>query len=90
MSSEREKELAALTAMSEEAIDLEGSPEVREWTAAERGRFFRPRKKQISIRMDMDLLHWFRAQPGPYQTRINEACREYMRRRRQGGQEQPP
>jgi len=87
MSTEREKELAALAAMPDEAIDLEDAPEVMDWTAAERGRFFRPRKKQISIRMDMDLLAWFRSQPGPYQSRINEACREYMRRRRQGGEQ---
>jgi uncharacterized protein (DUF4415 family) len=39
---------------------------------------FRARKKQISIRMDVDLLAWFQAQPGKYQQLVNKACRVYM------------
>ena len=65
--------------MNDDNLVLDDIPEVEDWREAERGRFFRPRKKQISIRIDMDVLHWFRSQPGAYQTRINEACREYMR-----------
>lgn len=42
------------------------------------GPHFRPRKKQISIRMDVDLLEWFQAQPGKYQQLINKACRVFM------------
>ena len=80
MSTDRERELEALTSLSDEEIQVDDIPEVVDWTEAERGRFFRPRKKQISIRLDMDVLHWFRSQPGQYQTRINQACREYMRR----------
>lgn len=39
---------------------------------------YRARKKQISIRMDVDLLEWFQAQPGKYQQLINKACRVFM------------
>jgi len=39
---------------------------------------FKPRKKAISIRMDVDVLDWFKAQPGKYQKLINKACRAYM------------
>lgn len=39
---------------------------------------FKPMKKAISIRMDLDLLEWFQAQPGKYQKLINKACRIYM------------
>lgn len=38
---------------------------------------FKPLKKAISIRMDVDLLEWFQAQPGKYQKLINKACRIY-------------
>lgn len=36
------------------------------------------KKKAISIRLDVDVLDWFKAQPGKYQQRMNEACRLYM------------
>lgn len=39
---------------------------------------FKPMKKAISIRMDLDVLEWFQAQPGKYQKLINKACRIYM------------
>lgn len=40
--------------------------------------YFRPKKKQISIRMDADVLAWFQGQPGKYQQLINKACRQFM------------
>lgn len=40
--------------------------------------YFRPKKKQISIRIDADVLAWFQAQPGKYQQLINKACRHFM------------
>ncbi len=41
--------------------------------------FFKPIKKPVSIRLDADVLAWFKSQEGKYQARINEALREYMR-----------
>jgi uncharacterized protein (DUF4415 family) len=45
-----------------------------------------PGKTRITIRLDEDILDWFRAQVqeaggGNYQTLINRALREYMERR---------
>ncbi|MSP98024.1 MAG: hypothetical protein EXR29_12540 [Betaproteobacteria bacterium] len=37
-----------------------------------------PRKAAISLRLDADVLDWFRAQGGGYQTRINAVLRAYM------------
>lgn len=77
-----EKARGQLVALEERAIDLTDpdAPEVTDWTGAVRGRFYRPLKQQISIRVDADVLTWFRAQGGKYQRRINEALREYMER----------
>jgi uncharacterized protein (DUF4415 family) len=47
------------------------------------GRFYRPRKKQISIRLDEDILSWFQSEFPKYQTEINKACRVYMRLKQQ-------
>ena len=39
---------------------------------------YRPKKKQISISLDCDVLEWFQALPGKYQQHINSVCRAYM------------
>ena len=58
------------------------------WADAVCGKFFRPIKKPISIRVDADVLAWFKAQDGRYQARMNEALRQYMQRRRKRGYQQ--
>jgi uncharacterized protein (DUF4415 family) len=74
----RKAELKALAALSDEAIDTSDIPEVTDWHGAVRGKFYRPVKEPISIRIDADVLAWFRSQGEKYQSRINEALREYM------------
>jgi len=75
----RAAELRALAALPEEAINTRAIPEVKDWQGAVRGRFYRPVKEPISIRVDADVLAWFRAQGEKYQSRINDALRTYMR-----------
>jgi uncharacterized protein (DUF4415 family) len=74
-------DLAALAAMPDDKIDTSECPEQVDWSGAKRGMFYRPVKKQITLRIDADLIEWFRqratTQAG-YQTRINEALREYV------------
>jgi uncharacterized protein (DUF4415 family) len=53
-------------------------PAPRTWMVAERGEFYRPVKEQITLRLDKDVLAWFKAGGEGYQTRINEALREYV------------
>ena len=72
-------ELQRLRERPEAEIDTEDIPEVTDWSDAERGAFYRPLKKQITLRLDADVLAWFRAQGERYQTRINEALREYIK-----------
>jgi uncharacterized protein (DUF4415 family) len=71
-------ELAALAAMPDEDIDTSDIPEILDWSQAERGRFFRPIKKSVTIRLDADVLDWFKSQGGRYQTQVNQALRQYM------------
>ncbi|MBT3337224.1 MAG: BrnA antitoxin family protein [Anaerolineae bacterium] len=37
------------------------------------------KKEQITIRIDSDVLTWFRSQGKGYQTRINDLLRAYMK-----------
>lgn len=48
------KELAALAAMPDEAIDTSDIPEVTDWSRAVVGRFYRTVKKSVTIPLDAD------------------------------------
>ncbi|MDH0300411.1 MULTISPECIES: BrnA antitoxin family protein [unclassified Pseudomonas] len=37
-----------------------------------------PAKQTVTIRLDADVLEWFKAQGAGYQTRINQLLRQYM------------
>jgi uncharacterized protein (DUF4415 family) len=76
-------ELAALADLPDEQIDTSDIPEVRDWTGAKRGLFYRPVKKQLTLRIDADVIAWFKDHAGKgqgYQTKINLALRNHMRR----------
>lgn len=78
------KELSRLVRQPEEATDASEIPELTDWSGAERGRFYRPVKEQVTLRLDADLLAWFKSRAGKYQTRINAALREYVTSHRKG------
>lgn len=42
------------------------------------GRFYRPIKQLVSIRLDADVLAWFRTRGKKYQTYMNEVLRREM------------
>lgn len=73
-------ELAALEAMPESAIDTHQMPEVKDWSGAERGRFYRPVKRQITLRLDADVVDFFERGGRGYQTRMNAALRQWVER----------
>ena len=75
-------QLAVLAAMSDEDIDTDDIPEApaENWALAKRPRLYRPVKKPVTLRLDMDLVEWFkaRAPDGGYQTEINRVLRRYV------------
>ena len=73
----RKAELAALAKLPEHKIGTRDIPEVRDWSGAKRGLFYRPVKQQLTLRLDADVVAWFKRKGGGYQTRINSALREY-------------
>ena len=75
---DRARELAALAAMPDDAIDTTDLPESDGWERTERGRFWRPVKRSVTIRLDADVLDWFRRRGPKYQTAINRVLREHM------------
>jgi len=74
-------ELEALAALPDDQINTRDIPEQRDWRGARRGVFFRPVKKQLTLRLDADLIDWFQTHvPNGkgYQTSINDALRAYV------------
>lgn len=71
-------ELAVIDAMAEEDIDFSDAPEITDWTGAVRGKFYRPEKHAVTIRLDSDVVAWFKASEPKYQTAVNRVLRDYM------------
>jgi len=76
----QKKELAALAAMPDDQIDTSDIPElpVRAWKDAVRGRFYRPVKQAVSLRLDADVVAWLKKPGKGYQTRANHLLRQQM------------
>jgi len=66
-----------LAELDDESIDTSDAPELDD-------AFFRqaelrlPEKKPVTLRIDEDVLAWFKSQGKGYQTRINKLLRQYM------------
>lgn len=77
------EELEALDALSDEEVarrvaddpEAPPMPDADWWRGAE---VLAPRKRPVSLRLDPDILAWFKAQGPGYQTRINAVLRTYM------------
>jgi uncharacterized protein (DUF4415 family) len=78
---QQKAELDALAAMPDDEIDTSDIPEIRDWTGFKRGLFYKPVKRQLTLRVDADVVDWFKehAPSGKgYQTRMNLALRQYV------------
>jgi len=70
-------ERQAFDAINEKDIDYSDIPELSEdWLRAVNPLSL-PIKKQISLRLDTDIIEWFKSQGSRYQTRINQVLRSY-------------
>jgi uncharacterized protein (DUF4415 family) len=81
LSDKRRHELAALAARPDSEIDLSDIPEATEefWKNAVPNPFYKPVKKQVTLRIDADILAWLRRQGQQgYQSRLNAVLRQVM------------
>jgi uncharacterized protein (DUF4415 family) len=74
------RELAALAALPDSQIDTSDIAELplRVWKDAVRGRFYRPVKQAVSMRLDADVVAWLKKAGKGYQTRVNRILRQQM------------
>ena len=71
-----------VNALKDDRIDFSDTPELTPEMFARavvrRGLKPVPRKEQLTIRVDSDVLEWYKRQGPGYQTRINALLRAYM------------
>lgn len=74
------KELEELAAMPDEAIDYSDIPPLPDDIVinADRVGYYKPVKKQVTIKLDADILQWLKSSGKGYQTRLNAILRQSM------------
>ena len=72
--------LQHMALMSDDEIDTSDIPELTETQLMDMARpeHFRPIKKQITARVDADVLAWLKSQGKGYQSRMNAILRQAM------------
>jgi uncharacterized protein (DUF4415 family) len=63
--------------MADDEINTEDIPELNE-SFFKNAKLVVPQKQPVTLRLDADVLEWFKAQGQGYQTRINNLLRRYM------------
>ncbi len=53
-------------------------PEVLDWSGAEIGKFYRPKKRPVTMRLDEDVVLWLKGYGRGYQTKANMLLRHAM------------
>ncbi|MBL8296215.1 MAG: BrnA antitoxin family protein [Bryobacterales bacterium] len=83
LTAKKRAELLRLAQRADEEIDLTDIPEIPQFPSdAVIGKFYRPKKQSVTIRLDADVLAWLKASGEGYQTRVNTYLRQLMTKHR--------
>jgi uncharacterized protein (DUF4415 family) len=74
----QKRQIVAVAAKKDADIDLSEMPEVLDWSGAEIGKFYRPPKKPVTMRLDTDIISWLKGYGRGYQTKANVLLRHAM------------
>ena len=74
----QKKDIRKLRAKRDEDIDFSDAPVVLDWGKAEIGKFYRPPKMPVTIRLDSDVIDWLKSEGPGYQTKANWLLRSAM------------
>jgi len=76
---EQKKQIDTIAAKTDAEIDFSEMPEVLDWSDAEIGKFYRPTKKPVTMRLDADVIEWLKGYGRGYQTKANMLLRHAMK-----------
>ena len=75
---EQRREIATIAAKSDKDIDFSDISPILDWSGAEIGKFFRPAKTPVTMRLDADVVAWLKTGGPGYQTKANWLLRRAM------------
>jgi uncharacterized protein (DUF4415 family) len=78
LTKQQQRDIQAIAARKDENIDFSDAPPVLDWSGAEIGKFYRPVKKPVTMRLDSDVIAWLKADGRGYQTKANWLLRHAM------------
>ena len=70
--------LKRLAERPDDEIDYSDIPEITDFSGFEVGKFYRPVKEAVTVRLDVDVVHWLKREGKGYQTRLNAILRREM------------
>ncbi len=75
---EQKRDIRSIAAKRDRDIDFSDAPPVLDLSGAEIGKFYRPVKKPVTMRLDSDIIDWLKADGCGYQTKANWLLRHAM------------
>ena len=78
LTKEQKRDIRTIAKKKDEDIDFSDVAPVLDWSGAEMGKFYRPKKKPVTMRLDSDVIAWLKADGRGYQTKANWLLRQAM------------
>lgn len=78
LTKEQKRDIRAIAAKKDDEIDFSDARPVLDWSGAEIGKFCRPKKRPVTMRLDSDVIEWLKADGRGYQTKANWLLRSAM------------
>lgn len=74
----REEQLEYLRNLPDDCIDTSDIPEITDFSSFTVGKFYKPIKQSVTLRVDADILDWFKKNNPKYQSAMNAALRQFV------------
>jgi uncharacterized protein (DUF4415 family) len=78
LTKQQKRDIRVIAAKRDEDIDFSDALPALDWSGAEIGKFYRPTKKPVTMRLDSDVIAWLKADGRGYQTKANWLLRHAM------------
>lgn len=78
LTEEQREDLRKLADLPDENIDYSDIPAITDFKGFEIGKFYRPVKETVTVRLDADVLYWLKQGGKGYQSRLNAILRKEM------------
>jgi uncharacterized protein (DUF4415 family) len=83
---EQQQDIRTIAQKQNQEIDFSDAPPVLDWRGAEIGKFYRPKKQAVTIRLDSDVIAWLKSEGPGYQTKANWLLRHAMLNQKNRGE----